>query len=116
MSFENSCQEKVSKVENDNKETQRRLNNKADAKPVLILEQIVRNMYDFMFEGDKEVMLSKNQLGGQSCASCDKDMQKFRTPTEKYHPWNQLPQREGQVDKPRSRKRKIFLSMQTNKK
>ena len=44
-------------------------------------------------EGD-EAMLAKKPLGGWSCASCEKNIDKLASKTSMYTPWNKLPIRD----------------------
>jgi hypothetical protein len=42
----------------------------------------------------EDAMLAKKPLGGWSCASCDKNMDKLLGKIAAYNPWNKLPHRD----------------------
>ena len=59
------------------------------------LEKLIKDSESIKIvrEGD-DAMLAKKPLGGWSCASCQKDLEKLMGKVAPYQPWNRLPYRD----------------------
>jgi DNA repair exonuclease SbcCD ATPase subunit len=64
-------------------------------KALKYLEKMIKDNETFKAipEGD-DAMLARKPLGGWSCASCQKELEKLIGKVAPYHPWNKLPYRD----------------------
>ena len=77
-------------------EFMRKFAEKIETKRALkFLEKTIRETETFKAipEGD-DAMLAKKPLGGWSCASCQKDLEKLMGRAAPYQPWNRMPYRD----------------------
>ncbi|CAG9325152.1 unnamed protein product [Blepharisma stoltei] len=71
---------------------------KTDTKKALkYLERLIREIYESPGKerrDGEDAMLAKKPLGGWSCASCEKQLEKLAGKVANYQPWNKMPHRD----------------------
>mmetsp|Transcript_32449 Transcript_32449/g.32152 ORF Transcript_32449/g.32152 Transcript_32449/m.32152 type:complete len:183 (-) Transcript_32449:28-576(-) len=71
---------------------------KTDTKKALkYLERLIREIYESPGKerrDGEDAMLAKKPLGGWSCASCEKQLEKLAGRVANYQPWNKMPHRD----------------------
>lgn len=71
---------------------------KTDTKKALkYLERLIREIYESPTKERREgedAMFAKKPLGGWSCASCEKQLEKLAGKVAGYQPWNKMPHRD----------------------